>query len=288
MRLRLPFNALFGLMIGVSSALCLSSHAADENRYKGWIEENVFYRFDNQTGEIYKLVKPATGAAIWMKCDIVEPKPQVAKTPHLQTLQLPPETCIPQPNVVRPQPSAAIVEPDTLNPDRRVARSGSAPRQIEVWNEFGKNITNEIDDADRTGCRSVINGYDALHVSHTLKTTGDRIKGIIILDNKGSRKIAMMELTMTVRVIGKDKPIAHKRFIFTDKADSAPLIADAEISAHTRFNSTNKADTEKPPAPSNGLSGMSVLKSVDIPTPSGVINGMPEISVTFIRFDDKE
>ena len=260
-RLKLPFNALFGLMICVLSALCLSSHAADENRYKGWIEENVFYRFDNQTGEIYKLVKPATGAAIWMKCDIVEPKLQVVKTPHLQTLPLPPESCIPQPNVVRPQPPAAIVEPDTQ--DRRVPRSGA--RQIEVWNEFGKNITNEIDDADRAGCRPAINGYDALHVSHTLKTTGDRIKGIIILDNKGTRKIAMMELTMTLHIIGKDKPIAHKHFIFSDKAD-----------------------LDKPPVPSNGLGGLSVLKSVDVPTPSGVISGMPEISVTFIRFDDKE
>ena len=270
MRLKLAFDTLLGLMILASSVLCTSSHA-EENRYKGWIEDNVFYRFDNQTGEIQKLVKPATGPALWAKCDVADTKPQPVKAPlHAQlpiVSNVAPQSSFVAPlPVVKPQ-TAAIVEPDPLpaiNPDRPVARQGSL-RQIEIWNEFGKNITNEIDDSDRDGCRSLINGYDALHVSHTLKTTGDRIKGIIILDNKGARKIAMMELTMTVRVIGKDKPIAHKRFIFTDKAD-----------------------VEKPPAPSNGLSGMSVLKSVDIPTPSGVINGMPEVSVTYIRFDDKE
>ena len=278
MRNHVPYKTILGLMICLASAYCTKAGAAEENRFKGWIEENVFYRFDNQTGEIFKLVKPATGSPAWVKCDVVEPKlPQVAKSAPLpsapmQSMQFPnTNNSAPAPVAPRqhfPGQSGSIIDPDamlSLNNDQPVSpKPQTGSRQIELFDEFGTNITNKIDDSDRLAARPAINGYDSLHVSHTLKTTGDRISGIIILDNKGNRKIAMLELTMTVHVIGKDKPIEHKRFIFADKGD------------------------EKPPVPSFGSSGMSVLKKVDVPTPAGVINGMPEVRVTYIKFDDKE
>lgn len=275
---------MLGLMLVLASGYAASLAGAEENRYKSWIEESVIYRFDNQTGEIHKLVKPAAGPGAWVKCDITEPKPaqQTVRLQQLPTIQQPqqmPSNLYASASNIVPRPvahttPASIIDAESMimpsiSADGPVARSApvnvSATRQIELFDDLGNNITNKIDDSDRAANRATINSYDALHVSHTLKTSGDRISGIVILDNKGNRKISMLELTMTVRVVGKDKPIEHKRFIFTDSAS-----------------------VDKPPVPSFGSSGMSVLKKIDVPTPSGVINGMPEVRVSYIKFDDKE
>jgi hypothetical protein len=271
-------------MVILASGMCSMLVGAEENRYKSWIEESVIYRFDNQTGEIHKLIKPAAGPGAWVKCDITEPKPaqQTVRLQQLPTIQQQPQQTPSNqyasasnivPRAVAHTPASIIDAESMIMPSinadgpalRPAPTNVSANRQIELFDDLGNNITNKIDDSDRAGNRPTINAYDALHVSHTLKTSGDRISGIVILDNKGNRKISMLELTMTVRVIGKDKPIEHKRFIFADDGSG-----------------------DKPPVPSFGSSGMSVLKKIDVPTPSGVINGMPEVRVTYLKFDDKE
>jgi len=272
-------KAALGLMICLASACCSPAFAADEFRFTSWTEEGLRFRFDNQSGEICKLVKVQSGQLMWLKCEIAEQKPiQTSKQSTMPSIQYPTAPIMPAAPIAiqrsAPAPmvksqAASLIEPDDLMasgdiiPSPKPAPSGV--RQIQVYDEFNNNITNVLDDSARSACRATINGYDALRLSHTLKTSGDSISGIVIIENKGNRKIAKLELTLVVRVVGKEKAIEHKRFLFSDSGDG-----------------------DRPPVPSFGSSGMSVMKKIDVPTPSGVISGMPEVRVTYLAFDDKE
>ncbi len=295
MRRNVVIKTILGVMLFVAAGCATTVAAAEENRFKCWIEEGgLVYRFDNQTGEIHKLLKPATGPAAWVKCDIVEPKAsqQTARTQILSTIPVVSQN---QPQQYQPIPTNSYASPTpiasrnvshstvgsildaesmilpSINDERRTPSAPVAPvanasgsRRIEIFDDLGNQITDRIDDSDRAANRPTINAYEPLHVSSTLKTSGDRISGIVILDNKGNRRISLMELTITVRVVGKEKPIEHKRYTFTDTS------------------------ADKPPVPSFGASGMSILKKIDVPTPAGVINGMPEVHVTYLKFDERE
>ncbi len=259
-------------MICVASAAFWTRCGAAENFYS-YHEDGILYRVDNNTGEIHKLVKPLTGTPMWVKCEVREP----VRTQQRQPQPLPsapqiapfyPAPVAQQVPCVRPQPATIIdvgtmptLSSDPVAPKHLV----STRRQIEVFDQNDKDITNVIDDAERAKCRPEINAYDALHVSHTLKTSGDRIKGIVSIENKGNRKIEILELTLSVRVMGKEKAVEH-HFILGD----------------------NKPGSKNPPLPSFGGSSLSIMQAVDVPMPGGVLNGMPDVKVTFIRFEQDQ
>lgn len=257
------------LVLGLVFAACVH---AEDNRYKAWIDDNVLYRFDNQTAEICKLIKPATGPAMWVKCDVVETKPAAVKIAATQipAARYQPEIATPfliNPGRTQgplPQQSAPVAILDGNGPANDPAPKKTSARRIELFNDLGVNITDEIDDQMRAESRALINGYDKLNVSHNFKINGDHISGIVFIDNKGDKHISLMEITMFIRVVGKEKPIEHKRFIFA----------------------SNKPEADRPPAPSNGSSGLSVMKKIDIATPMGVIHGMPDLRVTYLKFEE--
>ncbi|HLX62696.1 MAG TPA: hypothetical protein VKX17_15565 [Planctomycetota bacterium] len=273
---KVAIQSLFALLLGV--AACCAN--AEENRYMHLIEGGVVYRFDNLNGEVYRLVKSQSGQAMWVKCDVVEPKgiakaPTPLPIPLLNITQQTTPTVTPRANCVAPFPSTEQLQPVATRSAASMLDADSATEpapkkvsanRIELFDELDRNITDAIDENMRQQSRAAINAYsEKLNISSTLKINGDKITGMIMLNNKGDRAIERMELTMYLRVYGNEKPIEHQRFIFA---------------AH--------GSADVPPAPSSGASSLSVLKKIDLPTPSGVIQGMPEVRVTYLKFEDQQ
>jgi hypothetical protein len=91
----------------------------------------------------------------------------------------------------------------------------------------------------------------------------ERIVGIIMVTNKGTRKIEKLELTLAVPVIGKEKPDEH-RFVFAERGPVAP------------------------PQPGvNGMDGTTLMQKVDLPSPPGGVKGNPDLRVSYIKFREK-
>ena len=274
------------VLLALSVAL-LARHASaaqDGYRYRSWIDDsNVIFRFDNQTGDIEKLVKANAGMPMWVKCPIQQEK---GAPSAVQTMAVAPS---PWPAAAAPAPVAQNNNFGSSNSQPRVAQliepmmqampqvmdsmaykaepvaQKASMRAPRLYNEFDVEITDDINDADRTACRAQIAAYEkSLSLMSTIGIGGDRTTGILTLANNGARRIKMLEVSITASKSGKDKPDVLHRVLFADKPNC-----------------------EKPPAPSeNGAKANAVMKRVDIPTPSGSISGKPDVRVTYIKFEE--
>jgi hypothetical protein len=144
-----------------------------------------------------------------------------------------------------------------LNPEAPRRAPGAGPKFVD---ENGRDLCDDINDADRTTCRTIIAGYqEKLSLINSFRVANDRITGSIMLNNKGERQIKVLELTMFVRTVGKDGAVPHARFLYSPRS------------------------TLKPPQPNDPVC---VMQKVDLPQPVGVISGSPELKVTYIKFED--
>lgn len=273
-------NALLALGVALLAGQA-SAAQLGEYRYRSWIDDsNVIFRFDNQTGDIEKLVKANAGLPMWVKCEI---QPQKGAPSAVQTMAVAPS---PWPAAAAPamlaqnnnfgaqsaQPRVAqLIEPmmptavETMAYKAEPVAQKASMRAPRLYNEFDVEITDDINDADRTACRSQISAYEkSLSFMSTIGIGGDRTTGILTIANNGSRRIKMLEVSVCASKAGKDKPEVLHRVLFADKPNC-----------------------EKPPAPSeNGAKAAAVMKRVDIPTPSGSISGKPDVRVTYIKFEE--
>jgi hypothetical protein len=242
--------------------------SAEENRYRSWIDDrNVLHRFDNVSGDIEMLVKPASGPAMWVRCEVAQAKPaqKVAQQQHVEFPAAPNYVApapMPQPINTSSRNPGAIIDGQTETmatplPDLPRRAPGAGPK---FEDDTGRDISDDVNDADRTLSRMAIAGYDRkLSLINTIRVANDRITGSIMLENKGERHIKVLELTMFVRTVGKDGVLPHARFLYSPKTNL------------------------KPPQPGDPIS---VMQKVDLPQPTGVISGSPEIKVTYIKFED--
>src|ERR1043165_643460 len=168
------------MLLGLLFVACVQ---AEDNRYKAWIDDNVLYRFDNQSAEICKLIKPPSGPAVWVKCDVVEPKAPPGKVAvnQIPVARMQQELGTPlQASMSRTTP--AVLHTPVTQPLAALEGSGAATEptpkkaaggRIELFNYLDVNITDEIDDQMRAESRATINGDDKLNVSHNFKINGD-------------------------------------------------------------------------------------------------------------------
>lgn len=216
----------------------------NEKRYYFEKIEGVLYRFDSVTGKMQKLQRNGVNFT-WVDVETAEsntaprqdntasrkeerpPKPKDSTLPHL---------------------------------DEKKKRE---PGQIKLFNADDEEITDVVTDEDRKrGAGDVATYEPHMSISHTLKTD-DKIEGTLLIRNLGQKRLRVLELTMVLQVIGRDKPEEH-RFVFVDQPGRTG-----------------------PPQPgANGKDPLVLLQKVSIPCPAGGVKGQPELRMTYIRYTE--
>ena len=207
-------------------------------------------RFDRITGEIEKLVGNG-GAYEWVKVPVRRSeKPPTIDVPVAVTSN---NTKGSIPPALPPVGSTPPRQTGMANLSESKTKSG-----IKLFDDQGNDVTDAITDFDRKRNEADVAGYEnKLSMPHTIQM-GDRVTGTILLRNTGERKLKQLEVTLFIPVIGKEKPeVSH--FLFT-----------------------NKPGFVSPPQPG----GEALIQKVDIPSPGGSGKAIPELKVTYIRFEE--
>lgn len=242
--------SLFISAVAVTVLFCSSAHAAQgveqNKRYDSFMMDGALHRLDLITGNVQKLTKLANGALQWVPVEVQSS--DAAAVPAAPVNDV-----------------ATSVQVKLPAPPLRVQNASNTGRRaptIEIEDDQGNVITDSITPDDRKAAIPLISSYEnKVSLSHTVQI-GDKITGNILIKNIGDRRIKMLELTMYVPIIGRDKPEEH-HFVFLDKPGSTT-----------------------PPQPgAGGREPTALLQKVDIPCPSGGVKGSPELKISFIRFE---
>ncbi|MFH0939000.1 MAG: hypothetical protein V1899_06945 [Planctomycetota bacterium] len=211
-----------------------------KNIYFYWERDGVPFRFDMRTNKAEKLVFTANGfVAIEVPINVSDQPPTSQK--------------IAKSNENKKEIGLAVMD----NTNKK------SPNRIRIENAAGQDITDEITDTDRKTALPDIAGYEKELATSLVLKSDDRINGIIMVTNKGARKIEKLELTLAVPINGKEKPEEH-RFLFAEKGPVAP-----------------------PPPSANGADGATLMQKVDLPSPPGGVKGNPNLKISYIKFCDK-
>ncbi len=231
------------LFVAIPSWSAEEGENLDDVRYELVKNGKELLRFDKKTGEMCRMEKNDDGTISWVaipvrKGNAVATKPKEPK---------------PAPTIA-PEETAQLRQEE---PKRKLAAPG-------IEDELGQNIAELVTDYDRRASLSAISSYERnLSVCNAVQI-GDRIAGMFLIKNKGDKKLKMLELTMLVPVVGRDKPEEH-RFLFVDKPGA-----------------TNSPPQPAPP----GKEPEALLQKVDIPCPAGHAKGSADLKVTFVKFAD--
>lgn len=232
--------------VAVTILFCTSTHAAQgveqNKRYDSFMMDGALHRLDLITGNVQKLTKLPNGALQWVPVEV-----QAADG---------------APAPAQPEAPAAAQAKLPVQPQRVENAANTGRRAPTIEDEDGNVISDSITSDDRKSCVPLIASYESkVSLSHTVQI-GDKITGNILIKNIGDRRIKVLELTMFVPIIGRDKPEEH-HFMFKDQPGSTT-----------------------PPQPgTGGREPTALLQKVDIPCPSGGVKGSPELKISFIRFE---
>jgi len=251
---------LFSLLVSavaVTVLFCSPAQAGQDveqdRRYDSFKINGQMHRMDLITGKVQKLSQLPNGALQWVPVDV-----QTSDAPPIST----PAVGSAAPNELPSATQLKLPAPPNTQKFENAANTGRRAPTIEIEDENGNVISDSISPDDRKAAIPLISTYEnKVSLSHTVQI-GDKITGNILIKNTGDRRLKMLELTMYVPIIGRDKPEEH-HFIFIDKPGSTT-----------------------PPQPgSNGRDPIALLQKVDIPCPSGGVKGSPELKISFIRFE---
>ncbi|MCY3021285.1 MAG: hypothetical protein NTW87_19905 [Planctomycetota bacterium] len=206
------------------------------------------YRFDRKTGEFLKLIMTKDGVVgVREKVRIVD-RERAADRPKAAS----------QPPVIEgDDPGMAQFD------ENRKKKKTAGAAEIEYYDDQGNNITYQITDPEREAARGVIAAYqNSMSFVQTLDLR-DRIIGNILVRNNGDKKLKVLELTLVIPVVGREKAEEH-RFLFVDKAGFPA-----------------------PPQPaSGGKEGLALLHKVDLPSPPGRVMGSPVLKISYMKFGE--
>jgi hypothetical protein len=253
---RLPW--LSGLlMLPLAASLCCAGAARAEGddeanppqediRFDLFKADGEVYRFDRKTGEILKIVKTKEGFMAVPQPVLIAGKSATRAKPDA------------------PRSAKGANETETAQSDPSTKKLATCVPPIQFFNEQGEDITYEVSDQDREAAKGTILAYrDGLSLLQTLDI-GERISGNVLVRNIGERRLKVLELTLQVPVVGRDKPEEH-RFLYVDRP--------------------GKEDV--PPQPTGGgKEGKHLLQKIDLPSPPGGIKGSPILRVSYLKFAD--
>jgi hypothetical protein len=224
------------------------AESGDDNRYEMFRDEDGRYRFDRKTGEVEKMEKIEGGGIRWVKQSV-----EVSKQPSSGTK--------PRSTPITTTEVESTPKPSSFSHLEGGKKPGGG---IRIFDKDDKDITEDISDDDRRNALPDIARYEKdMSISLTTKS-GDRITGVIMAKNKGDRRIQRMELTLSVPVIGKEKPEDY-RFVFAD---------------------SGTPDGPLQPA-ANGVDGRAWMQPVNVPSPAGGVKGNADLKISYIKFYDK-
>jgi len=220
----------------------------EDIRYELLKADGENYRFDKKTGEILKIIKTKDGFVGVPQQLIITSRPPVrpASDPATAPGQVKPGSN----NEVMPQFDETQRKKKALGP-------------IEIFDEQGNDITYQVTDADREAASATIIAYQgSISFAQAFKV-GDRITGSVLLGNTGDKKLKVLELTLEVPVVGREKPEEH-RFLYVDRPGAVA-----------------------PPQPAGaGKDANKLLQRIDVPCPAGGVKGSPILKVSYIKFAD--
>lgn len=217
----------------------------EEIRFELFRLEGQTYRLDRKTGEFLKLIRGADGRLIGVRerVQIVETEPKKVQRSGPKG-EVPPE-----------ENGAAQIQPG-IDRETRKKKLGD----IEVFGEDGKPIPFQVYDTDRKDSLPAIASYQDRISTIQALDIGERITGNILVKNLGEKKLKALELTLSIPVVGLEKPDEH-RFLFADKPGFPP-----------------------PPQPGTGKDILALLQKVDLPSPPGGVKGALVLRVSYIKF----
>ena len=236
---------LYSAVLFFSTSILVRAEGVDEAlRYDSFTMDGVLHRFDKKTGALEKLAKVESGLA-WTKVEVqISSVTPAAKSPLSTTSD-----------------NAHLNEMGHMQQpsEDRIVKGTAA--SFRFFDEQDNDITDAVTDADRKGSLQAITSYEnKLSLSHTVQI-GDKITGNILVKNLGDKRLRVLELTMQVPVIGREKHEEH-RFLFIDKVGAV-----------------------NPPQPgSGGKEACALLQKVDFQSPAGGVKGSPDLRVSYIRF----
>lgn len=218
----------------------------EDIRFDLFKADGEVFRFDRKTGEILKIVKTKEGFVA-----VPQPVRIVGKLLGKIKPDLP--FALPQTSV-KGASEAGMAQFDSS------AKKPSGAT-IEFFDEQGNDITYQVTDQDREAAKGAILAYqDSLSLIQTLDSR-DKISGNILVRNKGEKKLKVLELTLQIHIVGREKPEEH-RFLYVDRPGEAG-----------------------PPQPAEGgREGNAVLQKVDLPCPPGGLMGSPVVKVSYLKF----
>jgi len=240
--LMLPLAAALGCAWAASAEGDEEANTPQEDiRFDLFKADGEVYRFDRKTGQILKIVKTKDGFMA-----VPQPVQIVGKLAARNKPDAP--------NPVKSTNQAEMAQFDT--PPKKASAA-----TIEFFDDQGNDITYQVSDQEREAAKGTILAYrDGLSLLQTLDI-GERISGNILVRNIGERKLKVLELTLQVPIVGRDKPEEH-RFLYADRPGQAG-----------------------PPQPTGaGKEGNVVLQKVDLPCPPGGLKGSPVLKVSYLKF----
>lgn len=228
------------LFVAIPSWSAEDGENLDDVRYELVKNGKELLRFDKKTGEMCRMEKNDDGTISWVAIPVRKGN-AVATKPK------------------EPKPAPTIAPEESAQKNEDVKRKAPAP---ELFGPDDQRLEDVITDYDRRASLSTISSYERnLSVCNAVQI-GDRIAGMFLIKNKGDKKLKMLELTMLVPVVGRDKPEEH-RFLFVDKPGA----------------------TNAPPQPAPaGKEPEALLQKVDIPCPAGHAKGSADLKVTYVKF----
>lgn len=286
--IQLTKTMVLGAMLAMCA--CASSVSASQGnlRYDSWIDERgIIYRFDRQSGEIEQLVKMPSGPPMWTTVPtisqntkgvahtqaqapvlpILTDKQVVQQERQQQNYQIPPITA-PQPTSQNTPSKTQLIDPQNIDFSSYKGEPviHKTSNRIKLFDEKDNDITDEINDAERAANRGLIASYErSLSVIATVGI-GERTTGMVSVTNNGTKKIRVMEVTVSaLKAGGSGKAEVLERILFCDKPGC-----------------------EKPPAPAEfgsnkgGMAG----KRIDLATPPSATAAKSDVKITYIKFDE--
>lgn len=242
----LPLVAAAGCALAAAEGDGDGAAVPEDVRFDLFKADGEVYRFDRKTGEILKIVKTKEGF--------------VAVAQHVQIVSRTPAKTREAPPVPRVGPNTTEGEMAQLDETHRKPAKASGAT-IPLYDEQGNDITYQLTDTEREAAQPAILGYQSsLSLLHTLDI-GERITGNILVRNLGDRKLKVLELTLMIPVVGREKA-EEQRFLYTDRPGQAG-----------------------PPQPAGAAKeGNLVLQKVDLPCPAGGVKGSPVLKVSYLKF----
>jgi hypothetical protein len=243
-----------------------TTHAAEEGegdkaeyRYQFERIDGKLYRLDRRTGQVHLVVIGRDGIKRMHSVEAVfqpvsagsetkaTPQTQM-KSENVEKLSAPAQTKNTGPEII-------------VDGEEEPAEVKSGPKKTAATPAIF-NPTPE----DRRKTEALILAHSRdLSVSTAVQEVGDRLKVMLIVSNKGPRKIAAVEITVAVPTLNGERTEEHRRLL----ADRPGLIAPPEPTTAERVS-------------------VPAIVNFDLPAPPGGRKGSVTARVTYLAFADDD